>query len=146
MENRQNFSAAGEENTMIFAQCSPKKKRKIRRIAILAATALLLASCGKADPPAQTESDAAGTASAPGTEKQKAVTTLDAQTGHFDDSYWDNASERIAASITYPCLRLGEADRKAYPKLEQALAALTPDERYKKRPKQEKPVLDALLS
>ena len=30
-------------------------------------------------------------------------------------------------------------------KLEQALAALTPDERYKKRPKQEKPVLDALL-
>ena len=31
-------------------------------------------------------------------------------------------------------------------KLEQALAALTPDERYKKRPKQEKPVLDALLS
>ena len=117
---------------MIFAQCSPKKKRKIRRIALLAANELLLASCGKADPPAQTESDAAGTASAPGTEKQKAVTTLDAQTGHFYDSYWDDASERIAASITYPCLRLGEADRKAYPKLEQALAALMQERKENK--------------
>ena len=31
-------------------------------------------------------------------------------------------------------------------KLEQALAELTPEERYEKRLEQEKPVLDALLS
>ena len=31
-------------------------------------------------------------------------------------------------------------------KLEQALAALVPEERYEKRLEQEKPVLDALLS
>lgn len=110
---------------MTFEQCSLKKKRrKIRLIAILAVTALLFASCGKTEPPDQTESNSAGTTSASGAQEQKAVITLDAETGHFYDYYWDNASERIAASITYPYMHLGETDRKTYPKLEQAVAAL----------------------
>ena len=41
---------------------------------------------------------------------------------------------------------IGECDCSRLFKLEQALAALVPEERYEKRLKQEKPVLDALLS
>lgn len=41
---------------------------------------------------------------------------------------------------------IGECDCSQLFKLEQALAELTPEERYEKRLKQEKPVLDALLS
>ena len=41
---------------------------------------------------------------------------------------------------------MGECDCSQLFKLEQALAELTPEERYKKRLEQEKPVLDALLS
>ena len=109
---------------MVFEQCSVKKKRKIRMIAILAATVLLLASCSKTEPSNHTETDSTSTASTTGTEGQNAVTTLDVQTGHFYDYYWDDASERIAASITYPYMHLSEADRKTYPKLEQAVVAL----------------------
>ena len=41
---------------------------------------------------------------------------------------------------------IGECDCSRLFKLEQALAELTPEERYEKRLEQEKPVLDALLS
>ena len=41
---------------------------------------------------------------------------------------------------------IGECDCSQLFKLEQALAELTPEERYEKRLEQEKPVLDALLS
>ena len=41
---------------------------------------------------------------------------------------------------------MGECDCSQLFKLEQALAELTPEERYEKRLEQEKPVLDALLS
>ncbi len=116
---------------MIFEQCYLKKKRrKIGLIAILAVTALLLTSCGKAELTDKTKSDSEGTTSFadttsdPDTGEQKAVTTLNAETGHFYDCYWDNASERIAASITYPYMHLSEEDRKTYPKLEQALVTL----------------------
>lgn len=119
---------------MVFKQCSAKeKRRKIRIVILLAVAALLLSSCNMLLPIRQTEPGIPTETEEPSTseetptspvEVQKPVTTLGVETGHYYDNYWDDASERIAASVQYPYMHLSESDRKAYSELEQSIAAL----------------------
>ena len=94
-----------------------EKKGKIRLLAFLAATVLLLPSCGKKP----IEPDTSETQK---NSKESAVTTIGAETGYYYDYYFDEASDRIAASIKYPYMHLSETDRQTYPKLEQAITTL----------------------
>lgn len=94
-----------------------EKKWKIRLLAFLAATVLLLPSCGKQP----IEPD---TSEAQKNSKESAVTTIGVEAGYYYDYYFDEASDRIAASIKYPYMHLSESDRQTYPKLEQAITTL----------------------
>ena len=108
-------------------------KGEIRLLAFLAATALLLPSCGKqpidpdtseASKNSTLETENNSTAETDNNSKENAVTIIGVETGYYYDDYWDEASDRIAASVKYPYMHLSESDRQTYPKLEQAIAAL----------------------
>lgn len=113
---------------MVFEQSSVKENGiKIRIISLVSATVLLLSSCGNTEQHVQTETatpNAVVETSIPAAEEQKTVITLCAETGYCYDYYWDDASERIAASVKYPYMHLSETDRQSYPKLEQAVTSL----------------------
>ena len=138
---------------MKFEKNTVKEKSRITRsVAMLMATMMLFTSCIQANTSGQTKtesseeteetfssaveetssSDAEETSSfdaeetsSPVSEEQKALTTLCVETGYYYDYYWSETSERTIASVKYPYIHLSESDREKYPKLEQAITALT---------------------
>lgn len=64
------------------------------------------------------------------TDEKMPVTLIGVETGHYFDYQWDEASERIVASVRYPYMRISAEDIETYQKLEQSVAVLM-DEREK---------------